>query len=466
MARLPEQPLSKLSPAARNRLIVLAVITQIAMTVVAVSIYFAVTRLSGPAAEPSTQANGQPSGAAVPPTLSATPPPSQPTYRANASRTGFYDSKAIDAVHGTRWSVSTSAPGSLPASGSGNGIYSSNAVASAGTVFLGTSDGSLRALDASTSRELWKYVNKNKGGSTPTVSGDTVFSGGGSLAALDAGSGSVKWNYPLATDAATLVSAGTVYAGSGKTMYALTAADGSLKWQFDSGDPRLSAPALDGGTLFFGGSGLDGAAMSDDGKAHSLYAVDAATGTELWRHTVPETIGAVPAAAGGIVYFVSYHATRTGGGDPRYPQSISVQGALHALDARTGAELWKFETDTIMNQPVAVAGGLVFLANGDRNYQPENPNGYIRALDARTGAEKWLVETGPVLSPPSVAGGRVYLASNEKTGQGSGLIYCLDAATGEQVWTYRLSARPQINTELVFSDGTLYLSGNELLAIY
>ena len=78
-------------------------------------------------------------------------------------------------------------------------------------------------------------------------------------------------------------------------------------------------------------------------------------------------------------------------------------------------------------QPV-IAGGRVYFAS--------SADDTVRALDAATGAVRWRFTTGgPVRFAPSVAGGRAYLASDD------GYAYCLDAASGKPVWTFRAAPR-------------------------
>jgi outer membrane protein assembly factor BamB len=49
------------------------------------------------------------------------------------------------------------------------------------------------------------------------------------------------------------------------------------------------------------------------------------------------------------------------------------------------------------------AGGVVYVAAG------AGPEAYLHALDAATGAESWRFEIGPPAAPPVVAGGTVYV---------------------------------------------------------
>ncbi|MDV7401536.1 PQQ-binding-like beta-propeller repeat protein, partial [Arthrospira platensis SPKY1] len=73
---------------------------------------------------------------------------------------------------------------------------------------------------------------------------------------------------------------------------------------------------------------------------------------------------------------------------------------------------------------VAVAAG--------RLYYGSSADDALRCLDAATGEELWsFVTGGPVRIAPSLDGDRVLVASDD------GCLYGLDQASGQRVWTYR-----------------------------
>jgi len=68
------------------------------------------------------------------------------------------------------------------------------------------------------------------------------------------------------------------------------------------------------------------------------------------------------------------------------------------------------------------AAGMVWFASAD---------GVIRCVRADTGKEVWTFPTGSMLfAPPTVAGGRLL------AGGGDGRVYCLDASTGKLLWQF------------------------------
>ena len=164
----------------------------------------------------------------------------------------------------------------------------------------------------------------------------------------------------------------------------LTAADVprlKLKWAFAfPGDLQSWAQAtVVGGRLFTGSWG---------GK---VYALNAATGCIHWYYD----------AGAGVRSAVSVGRVQTAGG-PRVLAFFGDSGSyLHALDATTGAPVWKVRTDDfpsarISSSPVLYNGRIyVGMASGEEGqgavptYECCRFRGSIVALDAATGERMW-----------------------------------------------------------------------------
>ena len=113
--------------------------------------------------------------------------------------------------------------------------------------------------------------------------------------------------------AAQQASGPTVYVGSvDNTLYAVDAATGSEEWAFTQPSTSVrSSPTVADGTVYVGS--LEDA---DDG---TLYAVDAATGSQEWAFTQPSgLVHSLPTVVDGTVYVGSHDTT------------------LYAVDAETG----------------------------------------------------------------------------------------------------------------------------------
>jgi outer membrane protein assembly factor BamB len=112
-----------------------------------------------------------------------------------------------------------------------------------------------------------------------------------------------------------------------------------------------------------------------------------------------------------------------------------------ALDTATGAEKWHFHTDGPVRFAPAVWEGRVYFVSDD---------GHLCCVDADKGSLLWkfrggpsdrrvlgngrLISTWPARGAPAVHGGKVYFAASVWPFMGV-FIHCLDARTGEPVWT-------------------------------
>src|SRR5438132_2182318 len=131
---------------------------------------------------------------------------------------------------------------------------------------------------------------------------------------------------------------GVVYVGAWNgTMYALDAFSGQPLWTFNINDPnpegRGGLPGIQSSVAVVDGVVYFGAADAN------VYALDALTGALKWKHSVgdPDVEGAhvwsSPAVFNGKVYV----------GKASHRDAPCVRGAAIALDAATGAEVWRFE---------------------------------------------------------------------------------------------------------------------------
>lgn len=225
--------------------------------------------------------------------------------------------------------------------------YSSSPVVVSGMVVVGSLDGSVYALDASTGKVRWSFATKNIVRSSPAVWDGRVFVGGvdGHLYCLDLKSGSKLWEF--ATIQGSISELGEV----------------------------ISTPAVAGGVVYFGS------------RDCNLYALDAKTGKELWRNSHdPSWIMGSPAVGEGRVF--------VGSSDGFF---------LRAVEAGTGKEIWTTKTPGAVYSSPALAGGNVYFGVGNPYHHVGK--GRIEALDAATGKEKWSVETPAfVWSSPLVDG--------------------------------------------------------------
>jgi alcohol dehydrogenase (cytochrome c) len=128
----------------------------------------------------------------------------------------------------------------------------------------------------------------------------------------------------------------------------------------------------------------------------------------------------------------------------------TIPDTVLALDAATGTELWRFSHKPIegvsstMKMGLGLSGEHVFVPTSDL---------HVVALDARTGAKVWdhTIEISPpatrsttlgLRSAPFVVGDKVIQGVTTSFVPGGGFIVALDIATGREVWRFHTIARP------------------------
>ena len=263
---------------------------------------------------------------------------------------------------------------------------------------------------------LWKFHTDNMVRSTPAVVDDTVYAGSNDrhLYALDAKTGRPRWAFATRGGVASspLVSAGRVwFTDATNSIYALNSGTGRLIWKLATGrdlpvvggwDFYQSSPTLADGVLFIG---------SGDGR---LYALRSSTGKQVWTFATRGRVHTSPAVWGRYVVFGS------------------MDGALYALDRNTGKLLWKYQTDTrppypmtgvfIGSPTIAADIGLVFAGCRD---------GHLYAFDLASGKLRWRLDeqSSWVVSTPAYEDGVVYTSTSDTR-----LIEAVDARTGKLLW--------------------------------
>lgn len=111
--------------------------------------------------------------------------------------------------------------------------------------------------------------------------------------------------------------------------------------------------------------------------------------------------------------------------------TMDADGRVVAVDARSGAELWRTATNPGDNKRdklafgggMAYADGKLYVSSGYRE---------VMQMDARTGAVGWRSKTPEAIhGAPTVSGGRVFVVSLDNT------LMTFEAATGAPSWTYQ-----------------------------
>jgi outer membrane protein assembly factor BamB/lysine/ornithine N-monooxygenase len=260
-----------------------------------------------------------------------------------------------------------------------------------------------------------------------------------------------------AYSASPVVSGGVVYMQDLESnVQALDLESGELLWEtkMESPDQGPNGVAVAEGMVF-------------GATATGAFALDAETGEEVWATellTQPkEAIDMSPGVHDGLVY-VSTVPT-----DVTSAYNGGIAGILYALDAKTGAKKWSFDTApkdlwSKQHKSINAGGGLwyapsfdeeggIYMGTGNPVPFPgaeglpwgksrPGPNTYTDSLvklDAKTGKLEWAHQVTPhdvydwdFQDPPILvgAGGKELAVGAGKSGQ----VVAVDAKTGKVIW--------------------------------
>lgn len=303
-----------------------------------------------------------------------------------------------------------------------------------GTIYIGSTDSNVYAIDAVTLKDKWKFSTAGPiYGSTVCISGNILYINAyKTIYALDKNSGALIWSYNLGHESysSPFVKDSVVYAAAAPGLYseqgtvvALNAYTGQLIWKVDSLVhgylDASSSPTVVDGILYIG-----------TGNRNSICALDAANGNILWEVTKPKNFYSSPCVAYNRVYIFCGNNT------------------LYSFNAKTGKQLWRFKTAdsyTLSSSSASVHGKTVYCIDGIGRY--------TFALDARTGAMQWKFDAGIAnddkFSPLAVYG-TVFTCS-------AGNIYALDSANGSVKWQRTLTSS-FVTSSPTYANGIIYIT--------
>jgi eukaryotic-like serine/threonine-protein kinase len=259
------------------------------------------------------------------------------------------------------------------------------------TVYVGSGDGNLYALDAASGTLRWKFRTGNVVHASPAIANGLVYIGSWDsyFYAIDAKSGQERWRFKTGEDheianqvgiqSSARIADGVVYFGCRDSyLYALDAVSGAKKWAYSNkGSWVISTPIVQNGTLYF--------ATSDSGLFHAVDAKTGALQYSLSFHHWP--MFSSPAIAGRNLYIGS-HA-----------------GTLVAIDLDKRATAWTFSTDGANHNAAALT-----KKDGDPNYGAAFGDNFYD--DLVMGVWKML-SVGAVLSSPVIERDAIYFGSTD-----------------------------------------------------
>jgi len=367
-------------------------------------------------------------------------------FRGDIARSGAADPVGPPPKGELKWKFET-----------GGAVHSSPALAY-GTVYVGSRDFNLYALDAETGEKKWEFRAHGRVNSSPAVVDGIVYFGSndGYFYAVDALSGEERWRFytqfPITSSPA--VADGKVYFGSDDySVYSFDALTGDKAWEFKTGSQVSSSPVIANGILYVGS--MDG----------SLYAIQASDGRFRLRMRSRE-VASSPAAQGETVYYTARSMlfavdgmarnwpdengfTRTtwtqlygmgiapqpppfsgflwshrlGGwatsttspmviDDVLYTTSGSAVHAIDIVDPEERQTIWSSYTGGTIHSSPAFGNGTIYVGSND---------GRLYALNAEDGVAEWSFPTGgSITSSPLLSNGVIYVGSDD------GAVYAIE----------------------------------------
>lgn len=311
----------------------------------------------------------------------------------------------------------------LPGCGSVPRLGWAGTVVSGDTIYIGTMDGTIRALNlADDQTQKWQQTF---GTGVGALYGHLVEASGylyatsysGRVYKLDVNDGS-----PTIADLGSTIVGGvevsgdTIFVGTSEgILYALDT-DLGVKWQYPAqgnlGQRIWSTPKVDGNVVYFG---------CFDNK---LYALDVTNGDLVWNAPFQANgaIASKPLIYGDMVYFGSFDRN------------------FYAVNKNTGVEEWRFKAGNWFWSEAIQHGGNIYVGSLDKK---------LYMLDATTGQKKGeRVLSGQIVSPPLLAGDVLIVGSKD------GKVYGLTLGSLANKWVGPFSVEQELMSRLsTYHDG-------------
>ncbi|MAB89315.1 MAG: Pyrrolo-quinoline quinone [Planctomycetes bacterium] len=328
----------------------------------------------------------------------------------------------------------------------------------------GVASGSL----SDTPELAWTFKTEGAVTSSAAIVGETVYIGSvdGKLYALDLITGEQRWAYETedAVESPPLVLDGKVYFGSNDCyVYCVDATSGQLCWKFETYEKVIGSANF---------------VKADDGKTHlivgshdaNVYCLDAATGKKIWAYETMNYVNGTPSISNNRVVFGGCDAilhvvdVRTGkvvsevelGAECYVPGSVvHVDGKVYVghygnafacIDLKNEKNDWAYLNNEhpFFSSP-AVGEDRIVVGCRDRS---------LHCIGRKDGKVIWTFPTRRKIDgSPVICGDKVVF------GSGDGRVYMVRLDDGEEVWQYELG-RAIISSPAI-SDGMIVIGSND-----
>jgi len=312
----------------------------------------------------------------------------------------------------------------------GVGIYGSP-VFYDGKVYVGDDEGALTSYTLAEGKKIWSFHSGKRIVGTPAVADGVIVFGSAdkNIYGLDANTGRHLWTATASEPVlgAVAIENGIAYIGASDQKFrALDIQTGKILWTYPNVQGYIETrPLIEGNKVIFGA------------WDNTLYALDKHTGEEIWRwtggltrmHFSPAAVW--PVAAHGKVFIT----------DP--------QRAMTAVDLETGETVWRtFES---------MVRETIGLSEDKERVYSKTMNDSVVAYSTRGNqpVKLWASDAGfgyeHAPSMPVEKDGVVFGSTK------NGLIFALDALTGEVLWKHKVGNSlvntivPLSKTEVLFT---------------
>jgi outer membrane protein assembly factor BamB len=282
---------------------------------------------------------------------------------------------------------------------------------------------------------------------------------------FDADTGELKWEHKFNVFFTDIVAdrlgwthmcgdpeTGNVYAHGTQGFLLCFSKEGKILWQHSLHEEygrisgyggRLVSPIVDGDLVIV--SMLNASWGEQTIGGTRFVAFDKRTGAVVWwassGYRPADTYYSCP-----VVAVINGERLVVGGGG---------DGGIHAFKVRTGEKVWSYVFGNgAVNVTPVVDGNLVYCGNGEEN--ENTTQGRVICLDAgqvKDGKPTLVWERDGIkakYASPVLHEGRLYIPNEV------GVLYCLDAKTGKDLWQYEYGHNTKGSP--VWADGKIYIT--------
>ncbi len=274
------------------------------------------------------------------------------------------------------------------------------------------------AVNLQTGAQVWRFPDKASAANpfyarpVLTPDGSQLIVGGfdKKLYSLDPKTGKSTWQFTEAHDrwiGGPLVTDKMIFAPNADyNLYALSL-QGSLQWTFTADQSIWGMPVTDGTNVYFGSLGK------------KVYAVNAATGKQVWVHSLDGAVLGSPVVGKGNILYVGTYG-----------------GSVFGLNTASGESVWtKQASSWIWSGPV-LDGASLYVGDA---------NGKVFSFPVSGNGQSWTQDlSGAIIGSPLVNGDNIILGTEagsvyfiDKTGKNprpvsvGGKIYATPVAAGD-----------------------------------